>query len=65
MEKETAARTERKPINRLAVIALRELNKNTQAALQEIIEAAAVADGIAADAGWQFDPQSAQWVRQA
>lgn len=55
---------ESKPLNALAKIAFRELNKNTAAAMQEILEAAAPVDGIGPKDGWQFDPQSAAWVRE-
>jgi hypothetical protein len=68
MEKDAGEKidtTERKPLNKLAIIALRELNKNTQASISEIIEAAAAADGIDAAAGWRFDAQAVQWVRPA
>lgn len=54
---------ERKPLNKLAVIALKQLNEKFAGAVQEIIAAAADVDGIDATAGWQFDPQSQSWVR--
>lgn len=54
---------ERKPLSKLAAIAMRELNKNTAASMQEILSAASEEQGISAEDGWGFDPQSMSWAR--
>lgn len=58
------ATPESKPLNKLAILALRELNKTHAATVQEILEAAADADGIDPKAGWRFDMQTVAWVKQ-
>lgn len=55
---------ETKPLNKLAQIALRELNKNIAASMQEVLEIAAAADGIDPKDGWRFDAQAGQWARK-
>lgn len=54
---------ERIPISKLAQLAIRELNKNTQAALDEILAEAALVQGIRVEDGWGFDVQTTSWAR--
>lgn len=58
------AAVERKPLNKLALIAFREVQKPFAAAVQEIVEAAAEVDGIDPKE-WQFDMKSLSWVKLA
>lgn len=55
---------ERKPLSKLALIALRQLNEKLADAMQEILAAAAELDGVAGEEGWQFDPKTQSWVRR-
>jgi hypothetical protein len=53
---------ERRPLPKLAMIAVRELQKNADAAMQEIVIAAGEALCLE-PAEWQFDPQTLSFVK--
>lgn len=58
------ANVERKPLSGAAKLALNLLNERTQAAINDILAAAAADQGIDPAEGWGFDPGTATWARQ-
>lgn len=54
---------ETRPLNKLAILAFREVQKSHAALVQEILAAAAEVDAIDPKDGWRFDPQTTGWVK--
>lgn len=59
-----AAKTETKEFPKSAKIAVRELNKNLAASMQEIADAAAEELGLKPNDGWKLDLRSMSFTRE-
>jgi hypothetical protein len=58
-----ALKVERKELPKLAQIALREISKNTDNAVNEVVGEAGKVLGINPSEGWQFDANTLSFVR--
>lgn len=59
-----AAEVETRPLPKLAQIAVRELQKNFDAAMEEIVNESGASLRVYPKDGWQFDARSLTFVRE-
>lgn len=60
-DKETKS-VERRPLSKTARKAIQYLNEYIRQEMQDILESAAVEQGL--DGAWQYDPKRLEWVRE-
>jgi hypothetical protein len=64
VKEKQAAEVETKALPKLAQIAVRELQKSFDAAMDEVIGESATVLGVSPKDGWQFDARSLTFVRE-